>query len=212
MDSAEASGDPIATFTHDAGGAATLFAYQPEPALVTRQGEQMANRLYGIIDTRSPKTPYICVWRDPDPTRFRAGADAGPPNKILMACGFGAGAWCPPANLAEHATQAMQRDEARVTMGWDRSDGEYRLTRLEVSVTNFAEGRDFRSVWFGDEVAQLAFDRCEIGFPASPVDAIGFVVTGSLPRRYNQREAPKEPTTTFTMTGTAPPIPDWVLY
>ena len=45
---------PIASFTHDMGGEATLHAYYPEPAEVTRQGEQMANQLYGIIDTKSP--------------------------------------------------------------------------------------------------------------------------------------------------------------
>jgi hypothetical protein len=124
----------IATFTHDAGGTQTLFAYRPEPAEVTRAGELMANRLYGIIDTRSPKTPYICCWRDTDPHRFRAPPDAGPPHKILMACSFGTSAWLPPADLMENATQAMQR------------------------------------------------------------------------------EAPKEPTITFMMAGSAPPIPDWVLY
>lgn len=212
MENAGPGRDPIATFTHDAGGTPRLFAYLPEPSLVTRQGELLANRVYGSIETRSPTTPYVCLWRDPDPARFRAKEDAGPPHKILMSCSFGIDAWSPPANLAEQAYQAMQRDEARVTMGWGRRDGTYLLTRLEVTVSNLAERRDFRSVWFDDEVTQLAIDNCVIDFPISPVDPISFSVSASLPRRYNQHEAPKEPSIAFSMIGTAPPIPEWVLY
>lgn len=205
-------GGSIAVLTHDAGGAATLFAYPPEPAAETRQGELMANRLYGIIDTRSPKTPYMCLWRDPDPTRCRAGAGSGPPNEILLFCGFGTSAWTPSANLVEHAEQAMRRDQANVAIGWKWRDGAYAMTRLEVSIGNLAQERDFRSVWYDGEIAGLAIDRQEIVFPKSPVDSIAFAVTASLPRRYNKSEAAKAPTASLTMEGTAPPIPDWLLY
>lgn len=207
-----AGGEPIATFTHDQGGVETLYGYWPEPAEQIRQGEQIANKLYGIIDTRSPKTNHICVWRDTDPTRFRAGPDAGPPNEILLACGFGTDPWTPPTNLAQLAAQAMVRDEARVAMGWSRRGEGYALTRLEVSVTNLAAGRDFRSVWYDDEVAELDLRQQDIVFPASPADPLTFAITASLPRRYNRREAPKAPTATFNMAGRAAPIPDWVLY
>jgi hypothetical protein len=202
----------IATFVHDVGGADTLFAYPPEPAARIRQGEAMANKLYGIIDTRSPRTPYMCVWRDPDPSRFRAEADSGPPNEILLFCGFGTSAWEPPASLIEHAEQAMRRDDAKVTIKWKRRGDGYAMTRFEVSVSNLAQGRDFRSVWYDDEVARLDFERLEIHFPKSPVDPLRFAVATSLPRRYNKFEAAKAPIAKFTMEGTAPPIPDWVLY
>ena len=202
----------IASFTHDSGGTETLFAYQPAPAEVIRSGEAMANRLYGFIDTRSPRTPYICVWRDPEPSRFRAGPDSGPPGKILMACNFGTEPWSPPANLVEHASQASQRDQAQVTMGWEGVDGDYRLVRLEIAIGNLAAGRDFRSVWFDDEIQQIVLDRCQIEFPSSPVDDLRFLVSARLPRRYNRHEPPKEPTVAFIMAGIAPPIPDWVLY
>lgn len=205
-------GEAIAAFTHDLGASQTLYAYAPEPAAETRQGELMANRLYGFIDTRSPTTPYICVWRDTDPTRFRAGAEAGPPHNIFLVCCFGTSAWTPPSNLVEHAEQAMRRDEGRVAIGWERRDGGYAMTRIEVSIGNAAAGRDFRSVWFGDEIARLALVGDAVLFPQSPVDPIAFTIAGSLPRRYNRDEATTAPTATFTMTGTAPPIPDWVLY
>lgn len=202
----------IATFVHDAGGTSTLFGYPPEPAAEIRQGEAMANRLYGIIETRSPRTPYMCVWRDPDPTRSRAGADAGPPNDILLFCGFGTSAWEPPANLMEQAEQAMRRDQAKVTIRWTRREGVLVMTRLEVEIGNMAEGRDFRSAWFDDEITGLDFQRKEIEFPNSPVDPIAFAVNASLPRRFNQRQPATGPTASFAMEGTAPPIPDWVLY
>lgn len=210
--SACGGGKPIANFTYDLGGNQTLHAYRPEPAAMTRQGERMANKLYGIIESRSPKTPYFCVWRDTDPTRFRAKADAGPPHEIFLTCGFGTSAWSPPENLAEHAEQAMRRDEARVVVGWTRRDGGYAMNRIEVSVDNLAAGRNFRSVWFGDEIAGLAIRPQDITFPTSPVDSITFAITASLPRRYNEGEPTTAPTVTFTMAGTAPPIPDWVLY
>ncbi|WP_028970728.1 hypothetical protein [Sphingomonas sp. URHD0057] len=207
------AGAPIATFTHDQGGAATLYAYQPQPAAETRSGEKMANALFGgIIDTRSPKTPYFCSWRDPAPSRFRAGPDAGPPHEILSLCHFGTSAWSPPTDLVKHAEQAMSRDSASVVMGWKRRDDAYVLTRLEVVISNLAAERDFRSVWFDDEIQELPFERQAITFPASPVDVLTFEVTASLPKRYNRREQPKEPTATFTMTGSAPPLPEWVLY
>lgn len=205
-------GTPIATLTHDLGGAPTLHGYRPEPAPETRQGERIANNLYGNIETRSPSTPYICCWRDTDPSRFRAPADAGPPHEIFLVCGFGTSAWSPPASLMEQANQAMQRDQANVMIGWSRREGGYAMTRLEVAVSNLAAGRDFRSVWFGDEIAGLAIQRHEIVFPTSPADPIAFAIAASLPRRYNSHEAAKAPTVTLTMAGTAPPIPDWILY
>lgn len=210
--SACGAGNSIATFTHDLGGNQALYAYLPEPAAGTRQGERTANKLYGIIETRSPKTPYFCAWRDTDPTRFGAKANAGPPHQIFLVCGFGTSAWSPPANLVEHAEQAMSRDEARVAMGWTRRDGGYVMERLEISVKNTAAGRDFRSVWFDDEIAGLNIDQQDIAFPNSAVDPITFAITASLPRRYNKGEAATAPTGTFTIAGTAPPIPDWVLY
>ncbi len=172
----------------------------------------MANRLYGIIDTRSPRTPYMCLWRDPDPTRGRAAAESGPPREILLFCGFGTSDWTPPANLVAHAEQAMRRDQANVTIGWTWRDGAYAMNRLEVWISNLAEERDFRSVWYDGEIAGLAIDRQDIVFPRSPVDPIAFAVTASLPRRYNKFEAARAPTARFTMAGFAPPIPDWVLY
>jgi hypothetical protein len=205
-------GRRIATFTHDQGGQSLLHAYFPEPAEVTRQGEQMANRLYGNIETRSPKTPYFGSWRDPEPTRFRAGPDAGPPLKIFMVCNFGTEPWAPPANLAEHAAQMMQRDEANVMIGWERREERFVMDRLEVAINNLAEGRNFRSVWYGDEVGQLSFDWLDIAFPTSPADPIGVNIAGKLQRRYNKGEAPTAATATFSMSGTLPPIPDWVLY
>ena len=202
----------MASFTHDAGGTETLFTYRPEPAEITRQGEQMANRLYGIIDTRSPKTPYICAWRDTDPERFRRPEDMGPPLKILFGATFGTEPWSPPAGLVEYATQASQRDQAHVTLGWENMDGTYRLNRFEVVVTNLAANRDFRSVWYNEEPEQILFDRFEIQFPASPIDCLRFNIAATVPRRYNQHERPEERKLWFMMAGSAPPIPDWVLY
>lgn len=201
----------IATFVHDVGGVDTLFAYPPEPAAETRQGELVADWLYGVSQRRSPKTPYMCAWRDPDPTRLRAGAEDGPPSEIFLFCIFGTSPWEPPAGMIEHAEQAMRRDHAEVRIGWKRRDGGYVMTRLEVCVGNLAQERDFRSIWFDDEIGSLPI-RQSITFPGSPADPIAFSIAASLPRRFNRGEVATEPMVDFAIEGTAPPIPDWLLY
>lgn len=201
----------VATFTHDLGGTPTLHAYPAEPASETRGGERLANRVYGM-NTRSPKTPYVCVWRDADPTRFRAAAGAGPPHKILLFCHFGTDAWSPPSNLVEQAEAAMRRDEATVVMGWDRHDGSYRMSRFEVTISNLAAGRNFSSRWFGGEAAGLAFSRMEVAFPKSPVEPVTFAVRATLPQRLNKGDGPGKATATFAIEGSAAPIPPWMNY
>lgn len=199
---------PVATLRHDLGGRQTLHAYVLEPAAETRQ----MDRMYGL-GIRSPRTPYLCAWRDPG--RLAAsGAGAAGPGSVFLVCVFGADDWSPPAEYLREAEERMRRDEAVLRAQWDRDGDTYRLTRFEVEirVRGGGPGMDFRSVNFGDAVAELDMRQAEISFPASASNSMTFRISAVLPRRFNRGEAAGPPLVSLDIAGTAGPTPRWLNY
>lgn len=201
--------EPLATLTHDLQGGGTLYAYPAEPAAQNRQIDQVHERMYGFR-TLSPRTPYICVWRDP--ARFRATAADGPPVRILMACSFGADDWSPPLDLLKEAEQRMFRQEGLLRLDWASDDTNYRLTRVELEVRGPHLAKNFRSANGEGDLAELQVRDWAVSFPQSVEDGLSFRIEVAAPYRLNSGEPAKAPTATLRMHGTALPIPDWLMY
>jgi len=203
--------DEVATFQHDFGTGGTLRAYAAA-ADGQRQADQVATRAYGT-QTQSPRTPYLCVWRDTGPGRFRAAG--GAPTELFLTCVFGSDAWTPPPNLLQEAEARARRDEAVLRAQWRRNGSSWPLTRLEVEIhrgTNPDPDARFRSVHFEDELAAVTLRESEIAFPASAKDPVRFRIVASLPRRRNRGEPVSAPAVALTIAGTAQPMPDWMNY
>ena len=162
---------PVATFHHDFRGGDTLHAYAAEPAAERRQGDRVSERLFGLR-TESPRTTYICVWRDTG--RGRAMARSGQPEEVFLVCMFGSADWTPPPTLAEEAAARAGRDEAVLRARWIRTGSQWRLARLEVEIKQADPADRFRSVHFDGELAEVALRETQIAFPASPADPVRF--------------------------------------
>ena len=201
-------GNSIASLRHDLGKQTHLHSYAPEPAVETRQGDRISHRLYGI-ETRSPKTPYICVWRDTSSPR---PGDGAPPSEIFLTCAFGTSAWTPPASLAKEAMERAYRDEAMLRVQWERDGDRYRMVRFEIELNNLSEDISFRSSNFGEDLAAIRFTKAEVAFQGTAGDPLTFDIAASVPRRTNRGEATRDPIVSLEVSGTAVPIPGWVLY
>jgi hypothetical protein len=201
--------EPLAHLTHNLEGGGTLRAYPAEAAPENRQIDQVHERMYGFR-TLSPRTPYICVWRDPE--RFRATPADGRPVKILMACSFGTEDWEPPRNLMEEATQRALRQEAVFGARWTREGDGYRLARIELEVRDPRLRNQFRSANDESDLATLEIRDWEVTLPRSVDEPLRFRVEVTAPYRLNGGEAAKEPVATLRIEGAALPIPDWLMY
>jgi len=203
-------GKSIATFQYDLNGQRTLHAYPPEPAAENRQEDKLHKRVYGALgDTKSPRTPYICVWRDPDLASDRSAR----PSKIFLTCAFGTDDWEPPAGIIEQAQARMQREEAVIRVRWDWRGDTYRLTRFEAEVRDLPAKLAFRtSISSADEITALRARGSGMKFPATLDDPFVFDLTVDAPDRGNRGEETGAPTAKLTIRGTAAPMPSWVMY
>lgn len=201
--------DAIASFKHDYGKARTLYAYKPEPAAETRQADLAANRTYGF-ETKSPRTPYLCAWRDTG--RRSAKASDVPPDEVFLTCAFGTSFWTPPSRLVDEAEHRGKRDEAILRAQWTRSDGIYRMSRFELEIKDAASHKSFRSINFGPDVADIDFSQAAITFPASGNDMMAFNISASVPERSNRGDDRGKQASTISLSGTAGIIPSWLLY
>jgi len=199
----------IAAFRHDFAGRRTLHSYAAEPAVERRAGDRMSERVFGFR-TESPRTPYICIWRDP--VLHRPGAEPARPSQILMACSFGTAPWTPPSSLVEEASERMRRDEATMRVKWVGEGGGYRMTEFQIEIRDAESLTAFRSAHGAAEIPALNFAKAEIVFPASSGDPLGFRISASVPARQNPGDSAREPTVSLTAEGTALPIPLWLLY
>jgi len=197
---------PVAFLLHDFGGEHALCSYAPEPSGKARQGDRIHAGLYGIA-TRSPMTPYICVWRDPDKP-----LDSGRPDAIFLACVFGTAPWQPPDSLVDQATARQSRDEGVVRMSWQWMGDHYRLSRFEFEINPLGPDGSFRSVNFGDELAELDLAEGEMRFPADRTDSFAFYLSGQIRQRRNRGLPMQQPAVRVSLSGIAPPIPPWVMY
>jgi hypothetical protein len=197
---------PSAFLFHDFGGEHALFAYPAETSKDTHEGDRIHARLYGI-ETRSPRTPYLCTWRNPN-----AALEAGPPGEIFLAGAFGTEAWEPPDGLVAQAAARQTRDECAVRIGWTLADAGYRLTRFEFEVNPLNPEVSFRSRNFGDEPAELDLTEANMRFPVDRSDTLAFHFTGQLRQRSNRGERLAPPTVRLQLHGIAQPIPAWLMY
>jgi len=201
--------EPVASFTHDLGPGRTLHGYRAEPASDKRQMDRVHEHMYGFR-TESPRTPYICVWRDP--VRFSATEADGPPVQILMACSFGTSAWSPPGNIMEEAKLRMHRQEAGLRADWVKDGDGYRLTRIEFEVRGPDFPKRFRSANAGADLGELRFRDFKVSFPRSVGDRLSFRIEATAPYRLNSGEPSRDPVATLAVEGSALPIPAWLMY
>lgn len=201
---------PIAWLDHDWAGGCRLESYPPVAAAEKRGGEQLHDRLYGM-ETRSPLTPYLAVWRD---TARHTAYDRklGWPSQIGLWAIFGTDPWVPPPSLIDMATQSQQRDDGRLLLKWHWTEDHYRLHELGLELTRAGQAEHFRSFHRGDELAELDVTVGPIDPPASDQAAIAFQVSGHLRIRYNFGEILKGDAIGFTAMGTAPVQPGWMMY
>jgi hypothetical protein len=197
---------PSAFLFHDFGAEHALFAYPAKASAETHEGDRIHARLYGI-ETRSPRTPYLCTWRNPN------GAFApGPPGEIFLAGAFGTEAWELPDGLVAQAATRQTRDECVVRIGWKLGDAGYRLTRFEFEVNPLSPECPFRSRHFGDELAELDLTEADMRFPIDRSDSLAFHLSGQLRQRKNRGESMEPPTVRLQLSGIAQPIPEWLMY
>lgn len=201
--------DAIASFEHDLGERDALHSYLPKPSEMTRQADLISERMYGF-KTKSPRTPYICVWRDTG--RPGAKDDDLPPKEVFLTCVFGASPWTPPPSLLEESAQRHRRDEAVLTIQWDRDGDSYRMSRFDVEIRDPEARVQFRSRNFGTDLAAIGIRRAEIDFPKSRSGRVKFEVSALVPQRQNQGQPLGKDKVTLTASGTAVPIPTWLNY
>lgn len=194
MTSSCGAAEEVATLQHDFGGGGTLRAFAAEPG----------------ARTGAAKTPYLCVWRDTGPGRFRA--TDGPPVEVFLTCVFGTDAWRTPSNYMQEAEARSRREEAVLRANWRRNGSAWRLTRMELEITRPDSTGRFRSVHFDGEVAAVTLRESEITFPATGADPLRFRIVASLPARQNLGRPTMAPTVALTLSGTAEPMPDWLGY
>lgn len=206
------NGASVATLTHDQGGGRTLYAYATEPARRNRQEDEIHRRLYGDFGaTRSPRTPYICVWRDTGPTGFTRDPGIRPP-EIFLTCIFGTDDWEPPDSMLAHAEARMKRSEAVIRLLWRRDGDGWRIDRFEAEIRDPQAGIDFRSINVAQGLAAVALEPRAITFPETQYEPLTFDIGASLPFRRHRGEAAREPAARVAIRGVASPMPKWVMY
>lgn len=203
-------GSSIAELEHDLSGEKRLYSFAPEPATATRQIDGMHKRLYGI-ETKSPKTPYMCTWRDPTLAEVTKGRPTKP-RTIFMACIFGTSDWTPPSSLLEEAQARNRRAEAVIRISWDEEGATYRMSQFDVEIHDGTGSLNFRSVHRGKELAEVRLRRAKTVFPASASEPFTFNISASAPYRLNNGDKIGAPTATLSISGTAMPMPNWVMY
>ena len=202
---------PIAWLNHDWTGGGTLYSYPPEPAEVTRMGELMHDRLYGLTQSKSPRTPYIGAWRDSARNTVQ-DRKLGWPTIIGLFCTFGTEAWEPPRNLIEEASLRQQRVEGALRLHWEwHDDHGYQLHDFGLEVSRGIETRRFRSFHRGADLALLDMEVDPIPIP-EPGAPIAFRLSGQIPERYNYADPLGPQRVRFTVMGSAAPIPPWMIY
>jgi len=201
---------PAAWLHHEWCSDETLFGYPPEAADRNRMGNVMHDRLYGM-ETRSPRTPYVSVWRDAAKHSVE-DRKLGWPTIILLGCGFGSEPWEPPLNLIEEATQRQHRDEADLRLKWVWDGDAYRLAELGLELRRAGSARPFRSFHRGDDLARIEAKVSTIPRPSSDQVTLPFHITGQLRERYNYSEEQKGEAVRFSAMGTASPLPPWMMY
>jgi hypothetical protein len=203
--------DPIATFTHDLPVANPLYAYPPVPAEQLAQGEQLAIHTFGnlLSGIRSPRHMYMGAWRDPDPLGFLPGGEDEPPTSILLTVMCGVAPYETPASLVDAATIYNAVDRSRLRIDLARREGEWRPTFIEVEVNGPALKSMFRSVWKGDDIAQLDL---EFGMtpPATRNGPLDFAFRATMPGKFNANDPVAGPTARIQVYGTVGPLPKWV--
>lgn len=207
---AAGDGKSIASLRHDLGDGATLFAYPAEPAAQNRQEDQVHRQLYRPSGaTKSPRTPYICVWRDPVPPGLNR---AVAPDRIFLTCVFGTIDWEPPAKIVDQAAARLQRQEAVIRIQWDRSGATYKMTRLDVEVRDLSTKLNFRSRNSGDQISEVRAKQSGMKFPESQDEPFTFRLDVSAPERANGRDPAGKAIASLSIEGTAAPMPPWVMY
>ncbi len=203
--------DPIATFTHDLAVANPLYAYPPVAAEQLAQGEQLAIHTFGdlLSGIRSPRHMYMGAWRDPDPHGFLPGGENEPPTSILLTVMCGVAPYETPASLVDAATIYNSVDRSRLRIDLARQEGEWRPTFIEVEVNGQALQSMFRSVWKGDDIAQLDL---EFGMtpPGTRNAPLSFAFRATMPRKFNANDPVTGPTARIHAYGTVDPLPKWV--
>lgn len=208
--------EPVAVLTHDFCSRSPLRSWPAVPAERLHQGEQLALHAFGSLlkDIRSPRHIYFASWRDPDRHGRLPGEADKPPERILFAAQFGLAPYEVTASLIETAEMFNRLDRAGLRLDLSRDGGgDFHLTGLELEMTNpsSAKGRTFRSCWQGDEIKSLDLSL-QFTAPTSQTDSFRFHLQARLPRRYNRGEKIEQEHVSFTASGGAMPLPNWVNY
>ncbi len=205
--------DPIAVLTHDLGSTSPLQSWPPVPADNLHQGDQLAVHAYGefVSGIRSPRHLYATMWRDPDPNAGREQDKA--PSGILLSANFGVAPYELTNSLVETAEMFNTLDRANLGLSFVRDgQGVFQLDSLTVEISDPLKNlHHFRSCWKGSELAAVDL-AWQIDPPATRSGPLRFHIQGRLPRRYNHGAPVEDKYVSFTASGGAMPMPDWVNY
>jgi hypothetical protein len=86
------------------------------------------------------------------------------------------------------------------------------MSRFEVQIRDTAGKQSFRSIHFGKELEEVSFRQGKFVFPASEGEPFTFDISASAPFRQNKGDKTGEPIAQLTISGTAVPMPKWVMY
>lgn len=204
--------DPIAWLHHDWTGGGTLMAYPPEPAAVQRGGNALHDRFWGL-ETRAPQTPCVAVWRD-IAQHTVDDRKLGWPSRIMVFALFGTEPWVPPPSLIEEAMEHQRRETGHLRLGWrwDAAAASYAVESFELTLSRGAERPSFRTVHTADEVAALDLVIEPLPRPASAAAPLPFRAAGHLRARAAAGKPLTGEAVRFSIMGTAPVQPAWMLY
>ena len=208
--------DPIAIFEHDFGGKKTLFSYPPVPAKSLHQGEILAQNTFGslLADIKSPAHIYFAAWRDPAPDSRLDERKNEAPTALLFTAQFGIAPYETTGSLVETAEMFNRLDRAHLRIDCARdADDSLRLKSLILEIVDQGAqtGRPFRSCWHAEELRDqdltLQFDE-----PTNRLAPFRFTIQGRLPGRFNHGEKLDDEFVSFSSSGGAMPLPQWVNY
>jgi hypothetical protein len=119
-----------------------------------------------------------------------------------------------PADLLQGAEQYNRLDRANLRLDLVRAaDDSYRLESIEIEINHPERQRNgtFRSCWKAGEIGRIDLSL-HFHPPLTLDDAARFHLSGRLPRRYNHGADIENEHVSFTASGGALPMPDWVNY
>lgn len=195
---------PIATVTFDFAGEHRWYSFPPIERAKLDWPERLANRTYPWINVKTPRTRYLCVWRDIGKTQFSRDPKVRP-DSVFLTCSFGPNDTLP---VAETLTDLKER--VTIRFGWSLEQNSYKLSRLEVEVVT-KDGR-YRSQNLQADILQVSFQKEEVQFPATHSDPMRFDLRIALPKRTNSLQQQTTPVVDFAFVGTAEPRPRWLNY